>query len=176
MLRILFILSCSWSLFVLPFLNCRSIYTYWGCYLSINKIMYSLIKLVVLPCCSTIIWMRHSHRLKGQIVLPWLMLAYVSLLLVDSWVDVLEEGTAGRWSPGKTWNSIPAVPNSCRLLSVGYKDIKTSRQTVSNGNSQLWRWEMDAIECGVNFYCCKHMIVPLIYAFIQPCDNIVLGS
>jgi len=41
--------------------------------------------------------MRHSHRrLKGQIVLPWLMLAYVSLLLVDSWIDVLEEGIAGR--------------------------------------------------------------------------------
>jgi len=30
------------------------------------------------------------------------MLAYASLLLVDSWVDVLEEGIAGRLSPGKT--------------------------------------------------------------------------
>jgi len=40
--------------------------------------------------------MRHSHRLKGQIVLPWLMLAYASLLLGDSWVDVLGEGIAGR--------------------------------------------------------------------------------
>ena len=53
-----------------------------------------------------------GHHLKGQIALPWWMLAYASLLVVGSWADLLEEGITGRRFPGKTRNLLPADPSS----------------------------------------------------------------
>jgi hypothetical protein len=62
-----------------------------------------------------------GYHLKGQIALPWLMLAYASLLVVGSWADLLEEGITGRRSPGKTRNLLPTGPSSGRFLARSFR-------------------------------------------------------
>lgn len=75
-----------------------------------------------------------GHHQKGQIALPWLMLAYASLLVVGSWEDLSEEGITGRRSPGKIRNLLPTDPSSGRFPVRSFRGKDHNTDDILRGH------------------------------------------